>query len=177
MLKHIGAEAGLSRGRWLVSVAITVALLVAAVGVAQAAPPTPASGTFTQTAITDLDLGFAGPNVIINQTTEGSLSGTLTGTFQDRFRVIIHPDGRFTAQGTTVCACTVDGRSGVVELRVVDTGQIISPTTAVFAGHAVITATDGELSGLQGVFEIEGTVDITTGLSTITYTGQIHLRP
>jgi hypothetical protein len=164
--------------RRLVSAWAAVAvLLVAAVGVAHASPPTAASGNYTQTAHTGFAIGFAGPNVIIEASTVGTVSGTLTGTFEDSVRVVIHPNGRFTAQGTMSCECTVAGKSGVLEFVVVDAGEEVSPDISVFFGHAVITRGSGELSGLRGVLEIAGTVDRSTGLSTIDYSGRIHFHP
>jgi hypothetical protein len=58
-----------------------------------------------------------------------------------------------------------------------DTGELVSPTLAVFAGRAVINAGAGALSGLRGVLRIEGTVDVTTGLATYSYQGDIHFAP
>jgi hypothetical protein len=156
---------------------VLILLLVGAVGVAQASPPTAASATFTQTANTGLTVGFAGPNTIVEATNQGSVSGTLNGSFEDSVRVVIHPNGLFTAQDRITCECTVAGKAGVLELVVVDTGEPVSPTTAVFEGSAVITGGTGELSGLHGVFEVEGTVDLLTGLSTFTLSGQIHFDP
>lgn len=152
-------------------------LLVAAVGMAQASPPTAASGTFTQEAHTGVEVRLAGPNVIVEASTVGSVSGTLTGNFSDSIKLVIHPNGRFTAHDTITCECTVDGKSGVVELVVVDTGEEVSPDTSVFDGRAVITGASGELAGLRGVFEIQGTVDQLSGLSTWTYSGQVHFHP
>jgi hypothetical protein len=137
----------------------------------------PAAGTFTQTAVTAFDLRFAGSNVIIEQTVQGSVTGTLTGSFEDRIRVVVHPGGNFTARGTTTCACTVEGREGLLELTIADTGEQIGPDLGVFAGRSVIRRGTGELTGLRGVFDIEGTVDIPSGLSTYTYSGTIHFRP
>jgi hypothetical protein len=154
---------------------VLVLLLACAVRIAQASsPPTAASATFTQTAITGFEIRFAGPNVIIEQTTVGSVSGTLNGSFEDSIRVVIHPNGLFTAQGRTTCECTVAGNEGVLELLVVDTGEPVSPTNAIFEGTAVITGGTSGLSGLRGVFKVEGTVDLVTGLSTFTLSGQIH---
>lgn len=152
-------------------------LLVAAVGIAQASPPAAASGTFTQTAHTGAEVRFAGPNTIIAASTVGSVTGTLSGSFADSIKVVIHPNGRFTAHNTITCECTVDGKSGVVELVVVDTGEEVSPDTSVFDGRAVITGASGGLAGLRGVFEIHGTVDISSGLSTWTYSGTVHVDP
>jgi hypothetical protein len=73
--------------------------------------------------------------VIFEQTTVGSLSGTLTGSFEDSYRIVIHPNGSFNAQGTITCDCTVEGKSGVLELKLVDSGEIISPDTAYLRGY------------------------------------------
>jgi hypothetical protein len=164
-----------TRRRLLAVVAAVAILLVGAVGV-QASPPATASGTITQEAITGFDLRFAGPNAILEQSTAGSVSGTLSGTYEDSFRVVIHPNGRFNAQGTLTCQCTVDGRSGVLVIRVTNTGEEIDGVPT-FAGRFVITGATAELSGLRGVLQFEGTVDPATSLSTITYWGQIHSHP
>lgn len=159
-----------------VALVAATALLVGLVGVAMASPPTAASGTATQTGITDIEVRMAGPNVIIEQTTVGFVSGTLSGTFEDTFKVVLHPNGHFTAQGSGSCECTVNGVSGVIEYVTSDTGQEIDgiPT---FEGRQVITDATGGLSGLRGVLQIEGTVDIGTGLATINYSGAIHTHP
>lgn len=136
-----------------------------------------ASGTFTQTAITSLDVSVAGPNTIIDQTAVGTITGTLAGQFEDDLTVVIHPNGKFNATFTISCVCTVDGKVGVVEMVADDTGELLSPTLAAFAGRAVIRGGTGALSGLRGVLQIEGTVDVTTGLATYGYTGDIHFEP
>lgn len=142
--------------------------------VADVAAPIPASGTFTQTAITGLQIRSAGPNTILEQTSQGTISGTLSGSYADQLKVVIHPNGRFNAHFTITCECTVNGESGVLELVASDRGEIVSPTTAVFAGRAVIRGGSGDLSDLRGVLDIEGTVDVASGLSTYTYSGRIH---
>jgi hypothetical protein len=141
---------------------------------AQAAAHTAASGTFSQTGITGLEVRQAGPNTILEQRSTGSVSGTLSGSYTDEIRVVIHPDGRFNAHFTIRCACTVAGQQGIVELVASDRGRLLSPTLASFAGRATITGGSGDLSGLRGVFAIEGTIDLVTGLSTYTYEGRIH---
>lgn len=135
---------------------------------------TSAAGTFTQTAITGLAVRTAGPNTVIEQTSEGSVSGTLSGTYEDDLRVVIHPNGRFTAHFTIRCQCMVGGDEGSLELVVSDRGELVGPTTATFAGRAVIRSATGELSGLRGVLDIEGTVDLASGLSTYDYAGWIR---
>jgi hypothetical protein len=157
--------------------ATLVALLVGTVGVAQASPPMAAEGTLTHATVIGFDAQMAGPNLIFEQTTLGSLSGTLSGSIEERLRVVIHPNGRFTAHGTITCECTVEGKEGVVELMVTTTGELVSPEVAALEGRYVITGATGELFGLTGVLEVEGTVDTSTALATVTYSGQIHLHP
>lgn len=159
-----------------VALAAVTALLVGLVGVAMASPPTAASGTVTQTGIAEFEIRMAGPNVIIEQTTVGVVSGTLSGTFEDSFKVVIHPNGRFTAHGSGSCECTVNGVSGVIQYVTSDSGEEIDGTPT-FEGRQVITGATGGLSGLRGVLQIEGTVDPGTGLATINYSGAIHTHP
>lgn len=141
---------------------------------AHAAPPTAAAGTFTQTGITSLQVRQAGPNTILEQTSTGLVSGTLSGSYTDDLRVVIHPKGRFNAHFTIRCECTVGGEQGIVEFVAGDRGELVSPTLAAFAGRATITGGTAELSDLRGVLEIEGATDLTTGLATYTYSGRIH---
>jgi len=68
----------------------------------------------------------------------------------------------------------VAGEQGTLELVASDTGVLVSPTLAVFAGRAVITSGTAALARLRGVLQIEGTVDVVTGLSNYSYTGAIH---
>jgi hypothetical protein len=141
---------------------------------AQAALHIAASGTFSQTGITSLVVEAAGPNTILDQTSVGSVTGTLSGSYEDELKVVIHPNGRFNAHFNITCQCTVEGQSGTLYLVAWDQGEIASPTTASFKGRAVITGGTGGLAKLRGVLEIEGTVDLPTGLSTYTYAGMIH---
>lgn len=142
--------------------------------ITQAAPHTPAAGTFTQTGITSLEVTQAGPNTHLKQTSAGSVSGTLSGSYTDDLGVVIHPNGRFNAHFTIRCECTVGGEQGVIELVASDRGELVSPTVASFAGHATITGGTDELSDLRGVLGIEGTIDLGTGLATYTYSGWIR---
>jgi hypothetical protein len=136
-----------------------------------------ASGTFAQSSITSLDVQTAGGNTILSQTSTGSISGTLSGPFQDDLKVVIHPNGKFNAHFTITCTCSVDGKGGVLQIVASDTGELLSPTLAAFAGRAVINGGTGDLSGLHGVLQIEGTVDVTTGLATYGYSGTLHWQP
>ena len=141
------------------------------------APHIAAGGTFTQTEVTSLDVRTAGPNTILDQTSRGVITGTLDGDFEDRLKVTIHPNGRFNAHFTITCECTVAGREGILESVAGDTGELVTPDLATFAGRAVINGGTGGLSGLRGVLGIEGEVDVPTGLSTYTYSGTIHFAP
>lgn len=136
-----------------------------------------ATGNFEQNAITSLNVSAAGGNTILDQTSVGTITGTLTGHFEDDLKVVIHPNGKFNAHFTIKCSCTVDGKFGIVEMVAGDTGELLSPTLASFAGRAVIKSASGDLAGLGGVLEIEGTVDVVTGLATYGYTGDIHFAP
>lgn len=159
------------------TVAMTAAaLLIGLMGIAMASPPTAASGTITQGEVTGFDIRFAGPNVILTQSTAGTVNGTLQGTYQDTFRVVIHPNGKFNAHGKLTCECTVGGRSGVLELSVTNTGEEIDGVPT-FEGRFVIKRGTRELAGLHGVLTMGGAVDPATGLSTIDYAGQIHFDP
>jgi hypothetical protein len=144
---------------------------------AQASAFTAASGTYAQTAVTSLDVRVAGRNTILERSSTGWISGTLNGTFEDEIRVVIHPNGKFDAQFTITCDCTVEGESGILEITATDTGQLTSPESGTFAGRAVITGGTNGLADLRGNLEIMGTVDVPTGLSTTTYSGKIRLLP
>lgn len=133
-----------------------------------------ASGTFSQSAITSLNVQSAGGNTKISQASVGSISGTLSGPYQDDVKVVIHPNGKFNAGFTITCTCTVGGKSGTLVLRANDKGELVSPTLATFAGRAVIISGTGDLAGLRGVLDIEGTVNVSTGLATYDYSGTLN---
>lgn len=101
----------------------------------------------------------------------------MNGAFEDSLRVVIHPNGKFTAQFTITCECTVEGKEGLLEITATDTGELTGPESATFTGRAVITGGTGELSDLRGVLWIEGEVDVSSGLSSTTYSGTIHFHP
>lgn len=164
--------------RWAVlAIGSALTLLIGAMGVALASSPTAASGAITQTDVLSIEVSFAGPNVIIEQSVAETVSGTLTGTAVERMRVVLHPNGKITANGTATCECTVEGvGSGVLEWVASTTGENAF-TTPTFAGRIVINGGTGDLSGLRGVLEIEGAVDPASSLSVIDYSGEIHSHP
>ena len=174
-MKHTASIRKRNRAGTVATAAVVALLLAGGVG-AQVSPATPASGTITQTELISLEVRSAGPNVILEQTSSGVVSGTLSGTFVDSFTVVLHPNGGFNAQGTLICACTVDGKEGLLALVFSDTGELVDGTPT-FSGRDVIIGGTGELSGLRGVLQLEGTVDLMTGLSTTNYSGEIHFLP
>ncbi len=133
------------------------------------------AGTFAQTGITSLDYRPVGDTTIIEQTSVGSISGTMNGGYSDEIRVVVAPNGSFTAEFTITAECSVNGRSGVVVLQATDVGEVVSPDLATFAGQAAIVDASGELSGLRGVLEIEGTIEFPSGLATYDYSGDLRL--
>ena len=133
-----------------------------------------ATGTFTQTGITSLDVREVGPLTILNQTSVGTVTGTIDGTFEDRLRVVVHASGWFVATFTLTCTCTVDGHSGRLVLQAADTGRLTSPNEGTFEGIAAIRSGGGQLAGMRGVLRIGGTVNLTTGLSTYDYIGTVR---
>jgi hypothetical protein len=153
------------------------AAAIAEVSNAMAPARIAANGTFTQTGITSLEVTNPGQNTVIEQISVGVISGTISGAYEDRLKVVIHPNGRFTTHFTISCECTVNGKQGTVEMVAQDDGQLTSPAVAAFAGRAIITGATGQLTGLGGVLAIEGAVDVPSGLSTYDYSGSIRLRP
>lgn len=133
-----------------------------------------ASGTFEQTGITGMEVSSAGPVTLIEQTSVGEVSGTMEGGFEDELNVVILPGGVFVANFVLTVACSVDGQEGTLTLQATDVGEIVGPDVAEFTGVAAIVDSSGGLAGMHGQLNIEGTVDLTTGLSTYTYAGSLH---
>jgi hypothetical protein len=153
-----------------ISVVAGIGLLLATNGVALAGPPAAASGTFAVSAITHFALRPAGAATFIEQRTEGVVWGTLSGTFEDELQAVVTPSGLVIAQGTMTCACTIDGKSGMLTLVQVSRGPLEAQT---FEGKAIITGGSGAVSGYRGVLDLHGTVD-PNGLATMQYSGQVH---
>ena len=139
--------------------------------------PVPAAGIFQQTRINSLQVRKTQPTTILEQTSSGTVAGTIQGTFTDELRVAIKANGTFTAKFTLTCTCKVNGNTGVLTLEATDLGRIVSPTTARFSGRAVITKATGGLAGTRGSLAIHGVVDLKKGLSTYAYSGFIRKTP
>jgi hypothetical protein len=104
----------------------------------------------------------------------GTMSGTLEGTYETTENVVIHPDGGLTAHGTLICDCTVDGKSGEVEMVWSSVGEVLGEGLASIEGRFVIVNGTGALSGLSGVLEYQGSV--VNGLPSASYSGEIHTK-
>lgn len=133
-----------------------------------------AVGEFVQTSITSIDVQVRGSNTIINQTSEGVMTGTIQGTYQDQLHVVVRENGGFNTNFKITCQCEVDGKSGTLEFTATDIGEMTGPASASFSGRAVITGGSGELAGMHGSLDIEGTVDLQSGLSRYDYSGTIR---
>lgn len=142
------------------------------VGAAQASTPIPASGTQSALVITGFEPRSAGPNLMFEQTSTGSMRGTLAGTTETVENVVIHPNGKLNAHGTLTCQCTVDGKSGVLDLTWSAVGVVTGEGTANIEGRFVIVGGTAELSDLRGVLPYEGSV--VNGLPSVEYSGRIH---
>jgi hypothetical protein len=159
----------------LVTLASAVALLAGLAGTAVASAPTAATGIAQATNITGFEPREVGANFAFTQTSTGTMSGTLEGTTESTENVVIHPDGRVTAHGTLICGCTVDGKSGRLDMRWSSVGQVLDEGLASVEGRFVIVNGTEELSGLSGVLEFQGS--IVNGLASTPYTGEIHDQP
>lgn len=91
-----------------------------------------------------------GGNVTILSVTSAHpeiLQGRLSGPFTEEFRVLVFPDGAALASGTFTCECTYAGRSGTVEIHIVEQ---IAPGFESAEGRWVAVGRSGGLRGLRG---------------------------
>jgi len=140
------------------------------VTVVYAAPPAPASGTFIidPLNLTIIDSREAGGKIFITATSTGSeLLGTFVGPFSSEVRLVIYPDGSIDRQGTSLCTCTVGGKTGTLVFQ----SQAKGNADGSFQGTQSIISATGELEGLH----YQGTIEGTSFGGT--YSGQIHFDP
>jgi hypothetical protein len=140
------------------------ALMLLSVGVAYATPPISGSGTFVLVSIGDQEVRLADGNTILRLTETFDVVGTLSGTLVMEESAVIHSKGHLTYQGFGVFTGTVDGRSGTLCLRVVD-----SPSPL---GEMTITSGTGDLANLRG-----HATYVETAPNTGEYTIQLHSDP
>ena len=102
-----------ARARPLLVLVVAV-LGLAGVTSAVAAPPTPASGTFTYTSSSFNSIRSAGDNTIIDTTGTVSYTSTFTGTSTLQGTLIIHADGSAIFHDVETFTGTVNGVPGTV---------------------------------------------------------------
>jgi len=153
-----------ARSLLLIPLLLLTLLLVPTV---YASPPSPVSGTFTETSSTTTDFKEAGGNTFITETGIFELGGDVSGSCVQDVRILTHGSGQITAQGVATCDVTIDGKSGTMVLRTVLTGDA---ATGTGEGHFTIVSGTGGLENLHG----QGTFQ---GLASGTYEGQIHFDP
>jgi hypothetical protein len=115
--------------RALTALAAGAAAVVLAAPLA-AAPPVAGSGSGTIVVRDVTTIRQADGNVIQERTLEGALTGTLTGTFVEHVRGVIHKSGSVTFHGVMTFTGSVAGcGSGTVVLGVNGRGVAGAPTT------------------------------------------------
>jgi Protein of unknown function (DUF3224) len=136
---------------------------------ADAAPPTPASGTIANTSATFNSVRPANGNLIVELDGAAAYTGTFTGTSTFHGILVIHPDGSANFHDVETFTGTVNGVSGTV------TFSLSGHNDSDLVVHETRTVTDatGGLAGLHGVLHEAGTVVIPTGPVT-TYSGEIE---
>jgi hypothetical protein len=85
-----------------------------------------------------------------------TLEGKLSGPFTEEFRVLVLPDGSALASGTFSCECTYAGRTGTVEIHVVERATKEFESAE---GDWVAIGRSGDLQGLWG----SGTLEVEHG--------------
>lgn len=113
--------------RVLLAAALTAAVLVTP---SQAGPPMSGSGTGMIETLEITSSRGAGGNVIQERTLTGTVAGTLTGTFAQRVRGVIHANGHVTFSGTLEFTGTLAGcGDGTLLLRLAGKGTAGIPVT------------------------------------------------
>jgi uncharacterized Zn-binding protein involved in type VI secretion len=151
-------------------VATVLSVMVAAAPPSTAAaPPSPASGTGTITSTSTTVLRTADGNTIAANGDAGTVAGSLTGTWETEYTVIVHSSGQVNAvHGTFTCSCSFEGRSGSATFRFEGTA---SPSGLLELNAETIGGTGG-LAGLHSNLTVE--VVFGTGF---TYSGTARFAP
>jgi hypothetical protein len=109
---------------------LTVLATAVAVLAAQpaAAADLQASGTAQATSLVFTDVRSADGNTILEGIQEGVIGGTLTGTWVEHFRLVVHPSGATNFHSFLTVVGTADG-CGAGTIRFVVDGQGQGPVT------------------------------------------------
>ena len=176
-LRMLGGLGGVTRAsgrRYALLCQLALAVLMVAAGssaptIAQAAPPTPASGSLVQTQPSVVrDVRAAGGNTIIAHTLTLAATGAFTGILVADERYVVHPKGVTTYQAEATFTGTVDGRAGTFVMRYAGRGD-----AATFPGRFVILHGTGDLATLRG----QGTFALSALTGAGAYTGTFHFGP
>ncbi|GAC1653244.1 MAG: hypothetical protein NVS9B1_02090 [Candidatus Dormibacteraceae bacterium] len=115
---------------------------------------------------------FAGPDLIVEETTPAVIGGSISGAVTFTETDVIHPDHSFTFHGLMTCDCTVAGRSGRMLINVAGS----SAADGASHGHFEVVDARGGLAGLTG----EGTLAQTPAQAAAgsgTYSGDLRFTP
>jgi hypothetical protein len=146
--------------RILAGLAAAVATLIVAAPIT-AAPPTSGSGTGTIGSLAITPVRDAGGNVFQDRHIAGTVSGTLSGTFDENVSGVIHTSGQIEFHGTMTFTGTIAGcGSGTVTLGV--TGQGV-------AGLPVSNSSVRVIDGAGNTIAVHGTGTVSQAGPNLTY--------
>jgi hypothetical protein len=127
------------------------------------------SGAFAETSFVGAPVvpTTADGTTLIAQSTAGTFTGTIAGTFTEVISVAVFSDGTQTFSGLDTCICSVAGHPGTF----VDSfkGSGVVPN---FAGKLSVLRGTGNLANLHATAPFTGSVDLNTGLAS----GQYSIR-
>jgi hypothetical protein len=161
MARHVWSKAA-------AFVAVVTAGLLLAQPIA-ASSPQPASGTATVVTTTfTAPPRLADGNVILEATQTGVVTGTFSGTFVENVRLVQHPSGLTTFEGTATLTGTADGcGTGTIPFHLEGQGE-----GGVFEGKFVTIDHSASTVPVHAVLPF---VQIGAGAgSTLTYSGTYH---
>ena len=151
--------------RTLLVVAST-AIVLGAAAPALAAAPAPASGTAQATSLVFTDMRTADGNTIFEGVQQGFITGTISGTWVERFRLVAHADGSTSFHSFLTVTGTAAG-CGAGTMRFVVEGQGSGPVTE---GH--FATIDQGSSTVDVHASLDFSAFVPTG--TIAYSGTYH---
>jgi hypothetical protein len=146
-------------------VAVTAAIALGAPP-AFAVPPAPAGGTAQATSLVFTDMRAADGNTIFEGVQQGFITGTISGTWVEHFRLVAHADGSTSFHSFLTVTGSAAG-CGAGTMRFVVEGQGSGPVTE---GH--LATIDAGSATVDVHAALEFTAFVPTG--TITYTGTYH---
>src|SRR5438477_12378975 len=98
----------------LIVLTVVLTLSIAFASSARATAWTVGSGTFTIVDQTNTIVGQVGCETLVHGTRQGSVAGTLRGTYAEDILIAIGATGALTFTGTDTCTCFAANHSGTV---------------------------------------------------------------